>query len=106
MANPRMSVTTGNQTTVVLETSLGLGAWLKLQEDEIREIGVFKVTHRRASAARRRGSPHYSQGSSFMESMIRSLVAMSLCQPFQDSPLAGPSLDMVLVPVQERARFA
>jgi hypothetical protein len=35
-----------------------------------------------------------------------SLVAMSLCQSCQDSPPAGPSLDMVLVPLQECARFA
>ena len=37
---------------------------------------------------------------------IRSLVATSLCQSFQDRPLAGPSLDMILVPLQERVRFA
>src|SRR5271157_5669119 len=42
----------------------------------------------------------------FHSGKIRSLVAMSLCQSFRDRPLAAPSLDMILVPLQERARFA
>src|SRR6478672_12670257 len=71
-----------------------------------RPLGQFLVGEFHSSAICKRFNPLVAHSAPPKWRFSRPLVAISFGQSFQDRPLAGPSLDMTLVPLQERVRFA
>jgi eukaryotic-like serine/threonine-protein kinase len=62
---------------------------------KILDFGLAKLIQPKEQPDERK--PHAVAG--LHSGKIRPLVAVSLCHSFQDGPLAGPSLDMMLVPL-------